>query len=84
VTTILRTIATRLANEPVVHIAGTVQAGAVWLFTYVATGWNPNAHQQQLAGIATAAAYAVSFIARQFVTPVTKAAPPAAPVPPAQ
>lgn len=69
-----RALLQKIANEPVVHIAGTIQAVAIWFFTYVYTGWDPTVHQQKLAGLASAAAYAIAFIARQYVTPVAKAA----------
>lgn len=67
-----KTLARKIANEPVVHIAGTVSAVIVWLFTYVVNGWDPNTHQQQIAGLATALAYGIAFIARQYVTPTAK------------
>ena len=63
-----------IANEPVVTVAGGIQAAVIWLFTYVASDWNPTEHAQQLAGMATAAAVAVSFAARQYVTPARKLA----------
>lgn len=70
----LRTLAAKVANEPVVSIAGVVQSALVWLFTFVITGWDPSTHAQQLAGLATGAAVLISLIARQFVSPVSKVA----------
>ena len=69
---LLKRFANWIANEPVVHVAGTLQAVAIWFFTYVYTGWDPTVHQQKIAGLASAAAYAIAFIARQFVTPTRK------------
>lgn len=76
---LLRRLGEKVANEPVVAIAGTVSAAVTWLFTYVVSGWDPTQHAQQIAGLATASAFALSFIARQFVTPARKVA--AIPVP---
>lgn len=73
----LRKFAGKIANEPIAHLAGTVQSMLVWLFTYVVTSWDPSTHQQELAGLATAGAYAIALIARQFVTPVAKTPAPA-------
>lgn len=71
---ILRSIAAKIANEPVVAIAGVIQSALVWLFTYVVTNWDPSTHAQELAGLATGLAVLITLIARQFVTPVTKVA----------
>jgi hypothetical protein len=70
----LRALAQKIANEPVVHVAGTIQAVLIWFFTYVATDWDPTKHEQQIAGLASAGAWAIAFIARQFVTPNSKVA----------
>jgi uncharacterized membrane-anchored protein len=63
-------VADHIANEPILHLVGTVGGVLTWLFTYVATGFDPTTHQQELAGLATGIAYLLAFGARQYVTPV--------------
>jgi NH3-dependent NAD+ synthetase len=68
----LRKLTNTIANEPVVVVSGGIQSAVVWLFTYVSTDWDPSVHAQQLAGLATAAAVAISWVSRQFVSPTRK------------
>lgn len=65
-------LASAVANEPIVHIVGTLQSAAIWAYTFITNGGDPSTHQEQIAGLATGLAFGISLIARQFVKPTRK------------
>lgn len=62
----------KVANEPVVVTAGGLTSAATWFLTFIGSGWDPSQHAYEIGGLASAAAFLVSLVARQFVTPVRK------------